>query len=193
MRVVGEPPQLAEPKEHLELGRFDMERARARLRARASATSSATRRSSRSRSTASRSTAPSPHGFTPVLPPVLVREEAMYGTGFFPAEKNEYLRDRRGRPLPDGHVRGRARRPAHGRDPRGGRAAAALHGVLDELPPRGGRGRTRHARDVPRPPVQQGRDVRLHRCRRTRGTSSSGILEHRGVDRAGARPPLPRS
>ena len=29
-------------------------------------------------------------GFTPVLPPVLVREEAMYGTGFFPAEKNEY-------------------------------------------------------------------------------------------------------
>src|SRR6185437_14521426 len=25
-------------------------------------------------------------GFTPVLPPVLVREEAMYGTGFFPTE-----------------------------------------------------------------------------------------------------------
>jgi seryl-tRNA synthetase len=29
-------------------------------------------------------------GFTPVLPPVLVREEAMYGTGFFPSEKNDY-------------------------------------------------------------------------------------------------------
>jgi seryl-tRNA synthetase len=26
-------------------------------------------------------------GFTPILPPVLVREDAMYGTGFFPAEK----------------------------------------------------------------------------------------------------------
>jgi seryl-tRNA synthetase len=26
-------------------------------------------------------------GFTPVLPPVLVREEAMYGTGFFPTEE----------------------------------------------------------------------------------------------------------
>src|SRR5213080_1756480 len=26
-------------------------------------------------------------GFVPMLPPVLVREEAMYGTGFFPAEK----------------------------------------------------------------------------------------------------------
>src|SRR5581483_2709780 len=29
-------------------------------------------------------------GFTPVLPPVLVREEAMYGTGFFPSAKNDY-------------------------------------------------------------------------------------------------------
>jgi seryl-tRNA synthetase len=29
-------------------------------------------------------------GFTAVLPPVLVREEAMYGTGFFPSEKNDY-------------------------------------------------------------------------------------------------------
>jgi len=28
-------------------------------------------------------------GFTPVLPPVLVREEAMYGTGFFPADRFE--------------------------------------------------------------------------------------------------------
>jgi seryl-tRNA synthetase len=27
-------------------------------------------------------------GFTPVLPPVLVREDAMYGTGFFPTEKS---------------------------------------------------------------------------------------------------------
>src|SRR5207244_10892655 len=26
-------------------------------------------------------------GFTPVLPPVLVREEAMYGTGFFPTDE----------------------------------------------------------------------------------------------------------
>jgi seryl-tRNA synthetase len=29
-------------------------------------------------------------GFTPVLPPVLVREEAMYGTGFFPSDKSDY-------------------------------------------------------------------------------------------------------
>ena len=28
------------------------------------------------------------HGFTPVVPPVLVREEAMYGTGFFPTDRS---------------------------------------------------------------------------------------------------------
>ena len=28
-----------------------------------------------------------PEGFVPVVPPVLVREEALYGTGFFPAER----------------------------------------------------------------------------------------------------------
>ena len=28
-------------------------------------------------------------GFTPMLPPMLVREAAMFGTGFFPADKNE--------------------------------------------------------------------------------------------------------
>jgi seryl-tRNA synthetase len=89
VRVVGEPPQLAEPKEHLELGRFEMERA-----ARVSGSrfgylvgdtallSLALYRWALDRAVAA--------GFTPVLPPVLVREEAMYGTGFFPAEKNEY-------------------------------------------------------------------------------------------------------
>jgi seryl-tRNA synthetase len=28
------------------------------------------------------------HGYTPVIPPVLVREEAMYGTGFFPTDRS---------------------------------------------------------------------------------------------------------
>ena len=32
--------------------------------------------------------APRTHGHTPMLPPVLVREEAMYGTGFFPTERS---------------------------------------------------------------------------------------------------------
>lgn len=29
-------------------------------------------------------------GFSPVIPPVLVKEEAMFATGFFPADKNEF-------------------------------------------------------------------------------------------------------
>ncbi len=32
------------------------------------------------------------HGFEPVVPPVLVREEAMWGTGFFPADEQQVYR-----------------------------------------------------------------------------------------------------
>jgi seryl-tRNA synthetase len=34
----------------------------------------------------------SKNGFTPIIPPVLVKEKAMFGTGFFPAEENEYYK-----------------------------------------------------------------------------------------------------
>jgi seryl-tRNA synthetase len=30
-----------------------------------------------------------PHGFTPVVPPVLVRDMALYGTGFFPSDRDQ--------------------------------------------------------------------------------------------------------
>jgi seryl-tRNA synthetase len=33
-----------------------------------------------------------PEGFAPVIPPVLVREEAMYGTGFFPTDEQQVYR-----------------------------------------------------------------------------------------------------
>jgi seryl-tRNA synthetase len=89
VRVVGDPPQLADPKEHIELGRFDMERA-----ARVSGSrfgyligDTALLALALYRWALDRALS---EGFTPALPPVLVREEAMYGTGFFPAEKNEY-------------------------------------------------------------------------------------------------------
>jgi seryl-tRNA synthetase len=29
------------------------------------------------------------HGFTPIIPPVLVREQALFGTGFFPADRDQ--------------------------------------------------------------------------------------------------------
>jgi seryl-tRNA synthetase len=87
-RRVGEPEE-TDGKEHLELGWFDMERG-ARLSGSrfgyiagdAARLALALYRWALDRLVA--------EGFTPVLPPVLVREEAMYGTGFFPAEKNDY-------------------------------------------------------------------------------------------------------
>ncbi len=76
-------------REHTEIGRFDMERA-----ARVSGSrfgyiiGDAARVAIALYSFAIDQLAKS--GFTPVIPPVLVREEAMYGTGFFPSEKSDY-------------------------------------------------------------------------------------------------------
>jgi len=83
----GEPPQLAEPKEHTDVGRFEMERA-----ARVSGSrfgywlgDTALLALAMYRFALDRLVK---EGFTPALPPVLVREEAMYGTGFFPTERS---------------------------------------------------------------------------------------------------------
>ena len=58
-------------------------------------------------------------GFTPVMTPVLVREEALVGTRLLPRGARAGLRrrERRSRAVPDRHLGGRAGRPAHGRDP----------------------------------------------------------------------------
>ena len=86
LRRVGEPPKLTDPKEHTEIGRFDMERAARLSGARfgyllgdTALLALALYRFAIDRAVA--------HGHVPMLPPVLVREEAMYGTGFFPTEK----------------------------------------------------------------------------------------------------------
>jgi seryl-tRNA synthetase len=87
IKRVGEPPQIEQPRDHLELGRFDMDRA-ARI--------SGTRFGYIIGEAALVELAifryalehPLREGFVPVRPPVLVREEAMYGTGFFPTEKS---------------------------------------------------------------------------------------------------------
>jgi len=88
VRTSGEPPDLGDPKDHLELGRYEMERG-ARL--------SGSRFGYIVGDAARLSLAlywwaldrVSAQGFERVTPPILVREEAMYGTGFFPAEKFE--------------------------------------------------------------------------------------------------------
>jgi seryl-tRNA synthetase len=87
-REVGERPQLTEAKGHLELGRFEMERG-----ARLSGSRFGYIAGDAARLTfalyAWALDRVAARGFVPVIPPVLVREEAMYGTGFFPAERFE--------------------------------------------------------------------------------------------------------
>jgi seryl-tRNA synthetase len=85
LRRAGEPAP--EGPEHTEIGRFEMERA-ARL--------SGSRFGYLVGDTALLALAlyrfaldrAVDHGHVPMLPPVLVREEAMYGTGFFPTERS---------------------------------------------------------------------------------------------------------
>ena len=85
IRRVGEPTP--EGPEHTEIGRFEMERA-ARLSGSrfgylvgdTALLALALYRFALDRAAA--------HGHVPMLPPVLVREEAMYGTGFFPTERS---------------------------------------------------------------------------------------------------------
>ncbi len=85
VRRVGEPPALEDAKEHTEIGRFDMERAARIAGSRfgywigdAALLALALYRLALDRLVAK--------GFVPVLPPVLVREEALIGTGWLPAD-----------------------------------------------------------------------------------------------------------
>jgi seryl-tRNA synthetase len=84
-RVVGDPPELAEPEESLELGRFDIERAARMSGARFGYWIGDTGRLALAlyRYGLDRL---AEKGFVTVLPPVLVREEALYGTGHFPSD-----------------------------------------------------------------------------------------------------------
>jgi seryl-tRNA synthetase len=87
IKRVGEPREFGfEPRDHLELGEIDMERG---------AKVSGSRFAYRLGDTALTELALyrfaldrlAAKGFTPALPPVLVREEAMYGTGFLPTDE----------------------------------------------------------------------------------------------------------
>jgi seryl-tRNA synthetase len=85
-RLVGEPPQLADPKESLELGRFDMERAARMSGARFGYWIGDTGRLALALYRYALDGLAA-KGFVTVLPPVLVREEALIGTGAFPSDE----------------------------------------------------------------------------------------------------------
>ena len=85
IRRVGEAPSLGDAKEHTEIGRFDMDRAARIAGSRfgywigdAALLALAMYRLALDRLVAK--------GFVPVLPPVLVREEALVGTGWLPSD-----------------------------------------------------------------------------------------------------------
>ncbi|MBI4171422.1 MAG: serine--tRNA ligase [Actinobacteria bacterium] len=86
LRRVGEPPELEEPRAHTEIGRFDMERAARMSGARFGYWIGDTARLSLAlyRYALDRL---AEKGFRTVLPPVLVREEALIGTGAFPSDE----------------------------------------------------------------------------------------------------------
>jgi seryl-tRNA synthetase len=85
----GEPPKLEDPREHTEIGRFELERAAKVSGSRFGfiAGDTALVAFALYRLALDRLVE---EGFTPMIPPVLVREEAMYGTGFFPSDKSDY-------------------------------------------------------------------------------------------------------
>jgi seryl-tRNA synthetase len=93
VKRVGETPAIVEPREHTEVGRFEMERA-----SRVSGSrfgfwvgDTALLALAMYRLAVDRLTA---KGFVPVLPPVLVREAALYGTGWLPSpDPNSYRLD----------------------------------------------------------------------------------------------------
>ena len=86
VRRVGTPPDIADPREHVEVGRFDMERAARMSGARFGYWIGDTARLTLAmyRLALDRLEA---KGFVTVLPPVLVREAALVGTGAFPTDE----------------------------------------------------------------------------------------------------------
>jgi len=86
VRRAGVPPTLDEPRDHLELGRFEMERAARMSGARFGYWVGDTARLALAlyRLALDRLAA---KGFVTVLPPVLVREAALVGTGAFPSDE----------------------------------------------------------------------------------------------------------
>ncbi len=111
-------------------------------------------------------------GFLLVLPPIMVGERAMYGTGFLPTEESNLYHLEKD----DLYLTGTSEV-----------ALAGIHAderlEEAELPARytafttnfrreAGRGGQGHQGHVPGAPVRQGRDVRLLRCRSSRGRST---------------------
>jgi seryl-tRNA synthetase len=86
VRRVGEPPTFDEPRDHLDVGRFDMERAARMSGSRFGYWVGDTARVALALYRFALDRLAS-KGFVTILPPVLVREDALVGTGAFPSDE----------------------------------------------------------------------------------------------------------
>ncbi len=120
-------------------------------------------------------------GHEPVVPPVLVREEALHGTGFLPGDRDQIYEV----PKDELFLVGTSEVPLAGLHADQILAAEELPvrycRDLDLLPARGRRRRPRHPRHLPRPPVRQGRDVLVRRALRVGRRARAAALD-RGED-----------
>ena len=102
-------------------------------------------------------------GFTPVVPPVLVREQAMEEAGFFPTDRSQVYEVDGGELFLVGTSEVPLSALHRGEILDADALPLRYAGVLVVLPARGRHLRQGHARHLPRAPVRQGRDVRLRR------------------------------
>ncbi len=97
----------------------------------------------------------SEYGYREVSPPLLVREQTVFGTGQLPKFGRGHVRHHQ-RPLAHSHRRGAAHQSLRRADRRRGGAAGAGHRLDAVLSRRGGCCRQGHARHDPPAPVLQG-------------------------------------
>ena len=107
------------------------------------------------------------HGYEQVVPPLLVRDEVMFGTGQLPKFAEDSFQTT-GRPLADPDGRSIAHQHRSRTNPERGRPAAALRRAHRVLPLGSRCGGARHARFHPSAPVREGRDGLDHRARSVR-------------------------
>ena len=131
------------------------------------------------------------HGLTEVWTPVLVREEAMVGTGQLPKFAEDSYQTTNGWWLiPTSEVT--LTNLVAGQHPRRGRAADPDDRAHPVLPLRGGLGRQGHRRHAAPPPVREGRDGLDHPARgQPRRAGADDRLRRRRSSRRSACPTAP--
>ena len=171
IRRVGAPPHFPnsyKPREHFEIGEalglMDFETAAKLSGARFVVLKGALARLERALTQFMLDLHTGEHGYEEVAPPLLVRDEAMFGTAQLPKFRDDQFPGWR-RLLAHPHRRSPAHQSRARKHRRREAPAAALYRRHALFPRRGGRGGARHARHDPPAPVQQGRTGLDHHAR----------------------------